>query len=328
MELPTAPFRADLAEGPVGAHAYWVHADDGVRLRVARYPSAGPSEGTPSKGTVLLFPGRTEYVEKYGRTAADLSAAGYDTLTIDWRGQGLSDRLLANGLVGHVQLFTDYQRDVAALLTAARELALPQPMHLISHSMGGAIGLRAVMDGLPVASCVFTGPMWGIRIAPAIRPAAWALGWGSGHIGLGHLYSPGTKPASYVISEPFKDNMLTRDADMYAYMRRQVAEVPALALGGPSLRWLHQSLLECRTLERRASPDLPCLTFVGLKERIVDVPRIRNRMARWPHGRLELVAGAEHEVLMDSAETRKAVMSQIVALFDSASAKPHSAQSA
>ncbi len=323
MDLTPAPFRADLAEGPAGASAFWIKAADGVRLRLAHYPASGPS-----KGTVLLFPGRTEYVEKYGRTAGELSAVGFDTLTIDWRGQGLSDRILSDPLVGHVTLFTDYQRDVAAMGMAAEALSLPQPYHMIAHSMGGCIGLRAVMDGLPVASCVFTGPMWGIQMSRPIRPAAWALGWGSGRIGLGHMYAPGTKPASYVVSEPFEANLLTCDAEMYAYMRRQVAEVPGLALGGPSLRWLHQSLQECRTLNRRPSPDLPCLTFVGSNERIVDVARIRDRMARWPGGTLEIIEGGEHEVLMEGAKIRAKLMPKIIALFENNPGARGSVQSA
>ncbi len=323
MDLTPAPFRADLAEGPAGASAFWIHSEDGLRLRVAHYPA----EGT-SRGTVLLFPGRTEYVEKYGRTACDLSAAGYDTLTIDWRGQGLADRMLADALIGHVALFTDYQRDVAAMGAVAEALDLPRPLHLIAHSMGGCIGLRAVMDGLPVASCVFTGPMWGIQMSRPLRPAAWALSWGSGQVGLGHMFAPGTKPASYVISEPFEANLLTRDPGMFAYMRRQVAEVPGLALGGPSLRWLHQSLQECRALNRRPSPDLPCLTFVGANERIVDVPRIRDRMARWPRGTLEIVEGGEHEVLMEGPKIRAQLMPKILALFDSAAPAGQSVQTA
>ena len=60
----------------------------GVRIRVGLWHRQGPA------GTVLLFPGRTEYVEKYGRTARLLAARGLATLVIDWRGQGIADRLV------------------------------------------------------------------------------------------------------------------------------------------------------------------------------------------------------------------------------------------
>ncbi|MFZ5965101.1 alpha/beta fold hydrolase [Thalassococcus sp. BH17M4-6] len=314
MTLTPAPFRDDLAQGPAGGRAFWATASDGVRIRLGHFPAA---EG---RGTVLLFPGRTEYIEKYGRTAADLAKGGYHTLVIDWRGQGMADRLLDDTRTGHVDVFEDYQKDVAAMLDAARALDLPRPYHLIAHSMGGCIGLRAVTEDLPVASCVFSGPMWGIRIAPAMRPAAWALSWGIDRLGHGHRIAPGTKSESYVTWQPFEDNQLTTDADMFDYLRGHLAAEPRFHLGGPSLRWLYQALAECRLLARRPSPDLPCLTFCGTNERIVDTARIRQRMDNWPGSTLHWVEGGEHEVLMESPETRNRITAQTLALFDAASA--------
>ncbi|MBP0484196.1 alpha/beta fold hydrolase [Sagittula salina] len=312
MTTTPAPFFADLSEGPLGSRAFWVEAPDLLRLRIAHFPSED------ARGTVLLFPGRTEYVEKYGRTAAVLAEAGYHTLAIDWRGQGLADRMLIDPRTGHVDVFEDYQRDVAAMKAMARVLDLPKPLHLIAHSMGGCIGLRSLMEGLPVASAVFTGPMWGIRIANPVRPAAWAISRVSKSVGLGHLFAPGTGAASYVVANVFEDNTLTRDPDMWDYMRRQVLAHPELQLGGPSLHWLHEALAETRTLARRPAPKVPCLCFTGTNERIVDVDRIRTRMAHWPGGRLEMVPGGEHEILMEVPATRAHVLSEIVAHFDSA----------
>lgn len=314
MAFSTAPFHAALAEGPDGSCAYWIRASDGLRLRVAHFPASD------NKGTVLLFPGRTEYVEKYGRVANDLTAAGYHVLAIDWRGQGLADRMLEEPRTGHVGVFEDYQKDVAAMSALADELGLPETRHLIAHSMGGCIGLRAVMDGLPVASCVFSGPMWGIRIATPVRPAAWAISWSGKQIGLGHLFAPGTGSQSYVVTEPFEGNTLTKDPEMWDYMRRQVMTEPDLQLGGPSLNWLHEALGECRSLSRRASPKIPCICFVGSNERIVDVDRIRARMARWSSGRLDVVPDGEHEVLMETPGTRARVSAEMIAHFDQATA--------
>ena len=311
MTCAPAPFHADLAEGPADARAWWAEAEDGLRVRVAHYPAP-----VPASGTVLLFPGRTEYVEKYGRTAMELTAGGYHVLVIDWRGQGLADRLLDDPRTGHVHVFEDYQRDVNAMLDAAAQLGLPQPFHLIAHSMGGCIGLRAVMDGLPVASSVFTGPMWGIKISQSARPAAWALSWSSKRVGLGHLFAPGTGTESYVATGAFEDNTLTTDPEMWDYMRRQVLARPELQLGGPSMTWLHEALTECRALARRPAPTLPCLCFLGENERIVDTSRIQTRMAHWPGGHLEVIEGGEHEVLMERRPIRDGIIAQSLALFD------------
>ncbi|MBT54966.1 MAG: lysophospholipase [Mameliella sp.] len=315
MNASPAPFHADLAEGPADSRAWWMTTSDGLRVRIAHYASQG------ARGTVLLFPGRTEYVEKYGRVARVLSDAGYHTLAIDWRGQGLADRMLGERRTGHVGVFEDYQHDVAAMTRLADDLGLPGQRHLIAHSMGGCIGLRAVYDGLDVASCVFTGPMWGIRIADPVRPAAWAISRMSKTVGLGHLFAPGTGVDSYVASNAFAENLLTTDAESWDYMRRQVLAIPELQLGGPSLHWLHEALAETRRLARLPSPQQPSICYCGTNERIVDIDRIRARMARWPNGRLDMVDQGEHEILMEAPLIRERVLAEIVTHFDSAGAQ-------
>ena len=120
--MKNAPLFSDIADGPDDGQAWWLTADDGVRIRVAAWAREAP------RGTVLLFPGRTEYIEKYGRTARDLAENGYATLAIDWRGQGLAERLVDDAMAGHVLHFSDYQRDVAAMVEAAETLDLPKTL--------------------------------------------------------------------------------------------------------------------------------------------------------------------------------------------------------
>lgn len=309
--METAPFFADIADGPQGAQAWWLKTEDGVRIRVGLWQSEGKSQ----RGTVLMFPGRTEYIEKYGRDASELTARGFAVLAIDWRGQGLADRMADDPSTGHVQWFSDYQLDVQAAVTAARTLGLPEPYYLLAHSMGGCIGLRALHNDLPVAAAAFSAPMWGIKMAPATRPAAWALAWGGMLLGMGDSYAPGTKADSYVISADFKDNMLTTDRDMWDYMVDQATAHPELTLGGPSLRWLYEALREMLDLHRAESPGYPTVTFLGSNERIVDPSRIHSRMARWHHGALELIQGGEHEVLMETPTIRARVFDQLGAHF-------------
>lgn len=322
--MEPAPYHASIADGPEGAAAFWVHAGDGVRLRLgAFHPDAeARAEAGAEKGTVLLFPGRTEYIEKYGRAARDLAARGYTTLAIDWRGQGLSDRLIGDPMSGHVMAFADYQQDVSVMLGAAEALELPRPFHLLAHSMGGCIGLRAVMEGLPVASCAFSGPMWGIMLSHALRFMAWSISWGSRRVGLDHVYAPtSTSNEAYVLTEPFESNKLTRDREMYEHMIAQTRAVPALGLGGPSLRWLNEALSETRRLARLPAPALPCLAFAGTEESVVDLERINARMEHWPGARMEWIEGARHEVLMDTEATRDWIFGELAAFFDAHAAR-------
>ncbi|MEM9575944.1 MAG: alpha/beta hydrolase [Pseudomonadota bacterium] len=296
MGLDPAPYYHDIAHCAQDAAAYWAHTADGVRIRLGHWPRQNAS------GTVLIFPGRTEFIEKYARIAQALSKRGLASLAIDWRGQGMADRLLDNPMIGHVARFTDYQKDVAAMVEAAQSLDLPRPFYLLAHSMGGAIGLRALMAGLEVDSVVFSGPMWGLQIKPHLRGPAWGLSLTMPLIGQGHRLPPGSKLDHHVLAEAFENNLLTRDRAEYEIMRQQLIEHPELGLGGPSYVWLREALLEIRPLARRPSPRQPCLTLLGSNERIVDIPAIHHRMADWPGGRLEIVPDGEHEVLMESAE--------------------------
>ena len=136
-------------------------------------------------------------------------------------------------------------------------------------------------------------------------------------VGQGHRLAPGTSIQSYLHSAPFDDNLLTSDRAMFDYMTRQVLEEPRFALGGPSYSWLGSALSECQALSAMPSPAMPALCFQGANERIVDTRSIRDRMIRWPGGKLLLVDGAEHEVLMEGASTRQQVTGAMVSLFSS-----------
>ncbi|MDE3080122.1 MAG: alpha/beta hydrolase [Paracoccaceae bacterium] len=308
MEREAAPFHAGLADGPDGGHALWCTASDGVKIRIGVWPKG-------DRGTVLLFPGRTEYVEKYGRAAGDFAARGYAMIAVDWRGQGLAGRTIADRNVGHVDRFADFQKDVAAIMAAVGALDLPRQLYLVSHSMGGAIALRALHEGLAVKAAVFSAPMWGILMPPAMRSLAPAIGRVGRALGFGHRYAPTTGPNSYVATAAFDDNVLTTDPAMWAYMKAQVSEVPALALGGPSLTWLHEAMIECRTLAAMAAPAYPVVTQLGTRERVVDPRPVHARMADWPGGRLDMIEGAEHEIMMETPSRRAAFFDAAAALF-------------
>ncbi|WP_254696030.1 alpha/beta fold hydrolase [Palleronia sp. THAF1] len=298
-----------MSAAPAATQAHWLTTTDGLRIRVAHL-----SPDT-ARGTVLLFPGRTEYIEKYGQIIADFADAGLASIIIDWRGQGLSDRLLADPLSGHVRAFNDYQYDVAALVAHAQELRLPKPWYLLAHSMGGAIGLKALIDGLPVERAAFSAPMWGLPLSTALRPAAWTMSHVASAVGLRHLYSPGTSAVSYPNETNFDENVLTHDRDQYATMAKQTETYPELALGGPSLGWLATSLRALRWMAGRPNPATPTLTILGTSEAIVDPAAIRLRMANWPNGTLLEIDGGHHECLMETPDRREKAISAILDHF-------------
>lgn len=303
-----APFHAALAEAPPGAVCAWLQAGT-ARIRAAWWQAG-------DKGTVLLLPGRTECIEKYGRAAGDLVARGFSVITIDWRGQGLADRALPDRMVGHVGDFAEYQQDLDAMLAQAAQAGLPKPYYMLAHSMGGCIGLRGLTRGMPVKAAVFSAPMWGIAMAAWLRPVASVVSALSRPLGYAHRYAPTTGGTPYLLQFPFEGNVLTTDREMWEYMRRQVAEMPELALGGPSVAWLNAALRECGALARMPAPKIPAICALGTAEKVVDVPPIHLRMSGWAKGALDLYPGAEHEIMMEGPAARARFFDRAAALFE------------
>ena len=304
-----APYFSDLANGPEDATTFWLTTSDEIRIRM------GVWNRDAERGTVIIFPGRSEYVEKYGRAAHDMAIRGFASVAIDWRGQGLGQRLNPNPALGHVEQFLDYQHDVAAVLAQMRAMGLPEPYYLLGHSMGGCIGLRALHEGLPVEAAAFTAPMWGIQISPALRPVAWTLSSVSRPLRFSHVFAPGQVPAPYVMRVTYEENHLTGDEEMFEWLRSHLLAKHELGLGGPSLHWLNEALFETRRLARMPSPDVPCLTYLGSREAIVEADRIHERMASWPTGRLEIVEGSQHEIMMEGPAIRRRLFDDLATHF-------------
>jgi len=312
--MQQAPIFNEIAEAPDNGVAHWTYAVDGTRLRVGIWKS-----GIQGKGTILVFPGRTEYIEKYGRTVSDLVKLRHSVLVVDWRGQGLSDRATNDPMTGHVVRFSDYQKDVSAMIKAAADLDMPKPWFMIGHSLGACIGLRALIEGLSVSACAFTSPMWSIKLPAIKRAAAWPLSWAAQSLGKGQVYAPGTTGSSYVLSTSFEDNRLTSDPEMYQYFIRQAKTLTDHQIGGPSMGWLFETLKETSALSKKQSPKVPCLALAGTNDELVEISTVGKRMAHWPGGKFEQIQDAKHDLLSEVSAVRQNAVAKISQHFTKAS---------
>ncbi len=289
---PGAPFHADVADAPPGAQAYWLTATDGVRLRVVVWRGG-------ERGTVVIFPGRTEFAEKYGRVAGALVARGLAVVVIDWRGQGLADRHPRDAMLGHVQDFRDYQHDVTALMALEAELDLPGPRYLVAHSMGGCIGLRTLLERAEFCGAIFSAPMWHLQMKAATRELTSKMTHLANSIGLGGRLMPGARAQPTALSISFEGNALTSDRPTFDWCVAQITAHPELALGGPSMQWTYAALEEMARLYVAPLPRIPVLVMVGTEETVVSTSVIRSQVAKMAEGDLLELDGARHEIFME-----------------------------
>jgi lysophospholipase len=282
---------------------------DGVSLRFARW---APPPGR--KGTVCLFPGRAEFIEKYFETVRDLRARGFAVATLDWRGQGLSDRALGNPRKGYVRDFSHYDID---LDTFVREVVLPDcppPVFALAHSMGSSILLRAAHQGHRwFDRMVLLAPMIalpGMRRSRLTRVTVKAMRLA----GLGGSYVPGGD-ASVMMQRPFIGNLLTSDPVRYARNVAVIEAEPELSIGWPTVAWTDSAFKAMGQLSDPSFPykiRQPILIIAAGHDQIVSTPAIDEFAIRLRAGSHLIVPGSRHELLMEQDRFRM----QALAAFD------------
>ena len=294
---------------PEGAIVGEVKAADGMSLRFARWP-APPGR----RGTVCLFQGRAEFIEKYFEVVNDLLSRRFAVVTLDWRGQGLSQRALADPRKGHVRNFAEYGRDLDALMRQVVLPDCPAPHFALAHSMGGAILLQAAAEGRRwFDRTVLSTPMIGLT-GRAMSVMARSTARFMSLMGMGGSYVP-AGGASAVNSLPFVGNVLTSDPVRYARASALIDAHPALGLGSPTIAWLNAAY---RLMGKFAVPTYPralrqpiLMVAAGLDD-VVSTPAIEQFAIRMRAGSHVIIPGARHEILMEQDHLR----AQFWAAFD------------
>lgn len=296
---------------PPGGKGEWFRGAGGLRLRAAFW---NPS---PARGTVFLSPGRTEPIEKYYELIGDLLARGFAVVAHDWRGQGLSARLLPDRLRGHARTPEGHLEDYRRLLDAFENRA-PQPWIAIGHSMGGCLNLVSLIGGEHrIAAALLSSPM--LRIKTGKR-SMWSVKFAT------RWNVRNGKAAEYVLDDSddpfqhtFEKDALTTDERRYELWREQLYACPHLALGGVTWGWLAFAL---ELGDRATKPK--SLKRVRIPVTVVqagDDSRVHKSVSRLvarrlAKGRYVEAPGARHEVLLEVDDRRDIALSEFDGLAD------------
>jgi lysophospholipase len=295
---------------PDNAFAGMLTMRDGKRLRYARFGATG----RPLKGTVVIFTGRNECIEKYFETIRDLAARGFSAAIFDWRGQGGSDRLIAGPPRGYVRNFQQYLADIEPFF---QDVVLPDcraPFYLLGHSTGALIALMAASEmSVRVRRMVLCAPLLEFRDLPLSTLGTRRLTGFLRLLGLGRMVMSGRDRKGW--PAPFATNKLTSDPDRY---RRNLAIYeahPELATGKPSVTWVHAA---CAAALQVQQPDfltrlrIPSLFVAAGADTVVSTPTV-EAYGRYLRGAsVVTIDGARHEILQEGDVFRE----QFWAAFD------------
>ncbi|MGY8708426.1 alpha/beta hydrolase [Bradyrhizobium sp. 18BD] len=302
VSIPSNPVPEDVVSGII-------KTPDGAELRFARW--APPAN---RKGTVCVFSGRSEQIEKYFETVRDLRDRGFAVAMIDWRGQGHSSRRLRDPRKGYVRDFSDFEIDVETFVQQVVLPDCPPPFFALAHSMGGTVMLRVAHAGKRwFDRMVLSAPMIDLPGRTTAWPARTLLKT-MRLMGMGGRYVPGGSDRITGL-DPFINNPVTSDPVRYARNAAILEEDPTLGLASPTVAWADTAFRAMHTFRGMNYPSeirQPILMLAASNDTVVSTAAIEEFAYHLRAGSHLVIAGAKHEILQEQDRYR----SQFWAAFD------------
>jgi len=314
VSIPTNPV-------PEGAVDGFIEASDGTKLRFARWPASGDA----CEGTVCIFPGRAEMIEKYFEVVAELRARGFAVAVLDWRGQGGSARTLSDPRKGHVGDYAEYQLDLVAFMNRIVLPDCPPPYFALAHSMGAANILRALHEERSwFERVVLCAPMVDLRIK-RYRLLSQIFTRFMSAAGLGARYIPGGSAAA-VTNRPFAGNPVSSDQTRYERIASIIEADPSLGLGSPTLSWIAASF---RQIGEFGAPEYakkiaqPVLILGAGEDRLVSTAAAKKFANGLRAGKIVVIPGSRHEIMIERDPIREQFWAAFDAFVPGPPAEPH-----
>lgn len=273
-------------------------------------------QAAPNAPAVVVVPGRTEPVRKFAEVLFDLHHRGFAVYAIDHRGQGLSDRMATPRDVGYVRDFQDYVRDLDRFATEVVDARASRgKKFLLAQSMGGAISAFHVIGNPSRYQAVaYAAPMFEVNTGKYSHGQAKLLATVATWFGLGKHFAIGYR--GFDPNPEFQGNDSTQSEARFRVFPDAVREDPRLALGGPSYRWVRESLQATEQLEKLAiKHTAPTLILQAALDETVRPGGQNHFCSQAPRCRIETFADARHSILHEKDSIRNAAFEKILGFF-------------
>jgi lysophospholipase len=229
---------------------------------------------------------------------------------MDFRGQGLSSRVVKNPQVGYVKDFSRYVRDFSQFF---QQVVIPkgnQQTYLLAHSMGGLVAtIYGAQKPGQIDGIIMIAPMLSINTGAWPQWLAYQIACGLDWLGFGESFVFGHGQWEPI---PFSDNRLTHSAIRYRYGVDLFRQNEALVVGGVSNRWLKTSM-EYGNKIMRMAPQInnKILMFEAQYDSFVLSEPMQRFCQLAPYCEKVYVPGGKHELLMETDAVRDQVFAKI-----------------
>ena len=295
-------------KAPLGVNSIYVPMKDEKRIRILIWENK--LSKIKIKGTILLQQGHNEFIEKYYETIQEFLDRGFCVICFDWRGQGISDRMIKDKRKQYLNDFKIYDSDLSFIIRNIIKPNLPEPLIGIGHSMGGCIMLSSLeKHDNDFDAMILSAPMLGFKNEKLLRPIIKL----SSFLRKDHDFLIGSKP-NYGLETPFDENELTTDPLRYKRTQELVRLLPEIRLWGITNIWARAALKRLIYLRKSKfieNLNTKLLIINSLEDKVVDPIKISQMSKRIKNPDILELNQCKHEIFMEKDQKRKVMWEKI-----------------
>jgi len=114
-----------------------------------------------SRGSIVVVHGFTEFVPKYYEMCWYFLQMGYNVFIYDQRGHGLSERMVKDPQIVHIERFEQYVDDLSSFISGVvKPNSQGLPVYIYAHSMGAGIAAQYIYrEESTIAKCILSSTM-------------------------------------------------------------------------------------------------------------------------------------------------------------------------
>ncbi len=303
-----APYlELDNYKAPIGINSNYIKMKDGKRIRLISWKLFNDNEGS---GTILIQQGHNEFIEKYYETIQEFIDRKYNVVAFDWRGQGMSERMIDDNRKQYIEDFNIHIDDLEFILDNVIFKNLNKPLIGIGHSMGGCIILSALkFHADKFDKIILSAPMLGFRSEKLLMIL----------IDIFYLFLPksfflpGSKP-NMGKETPFNENDLTTDEKRYKRTQKLVRLKKDIRLWGITVAWakaVKNQFKIIRNEEWLKNIKSEILILNSISDRVVSSKHIIETAKKLRNKKIINFKNCEHEIFMERDIHRKKMWDEI-----------------
>ena len=288
-------------KAPEGANFIFIQMPDNKKIRLAYWKKDKLNEEIV--GTVLLQQGHNEFIEKYYECIQELLDRNFNVVCFDWRGQGMSDRMIEDLNKQYIEDFSIHTRDLAYIINEFIYKNFTGPLFGIGHSMGGHLLLLSQRyNQKNFKAIILSAPMLGFKYEKIL----FFLSNCMKILSKKNKYFLFSKP-NMGKEIPFEQNDLTSDLNRYKRTQKLVRKKPTIRLWGVTNAWVNatkDSLSKMRKKNWYKLIKTPICIINPLCDRVVNPEKTQEMAKNLQNCKIYNIENCEHEILMEKDSLR------------------------